>query len=57
MTGVEEFMYTGKMMDAVTGLYYFGARLYDDAIGRFTSEDMDAKGQMQRATKLEAEHS
>jgi RHS repeat-associated protein len=39
LSGVEEFMYTGKMMDSITGLYYFGARFYDDAIGRFITED------------------
>jgi RHS repeat-associated protein len=42
--GAEEFMYTGKMMDALTGLYYFGARFYDDAVGRFIAEDSSSGG-------------
>lgn len=35
-TGIEEFQFTGKPVDIITGLYYFGARFYDPAIGRFT---------------------
>ena len=31
--------FTGKDFDEETGLYYFNARWYDSAIGRFTSED------------------
>ncbi len=30
--------YTGKEKDA-TGLYYYGARYYDPALGRFTTPD------------------
>jgi len=39
MTGTEVFMYTGKMYDASTGLYYLMARYYDPTIGRFVTED------------------
>jgi RHS repeat-associated protein len=38
-TGIEEFQYTDKPADAITGLYYFGAGFYDPAIGRFITED------------------
>ena len=38
-TGTEVFSYTGKPYDGATGLYYFGARYYDPAAGRFVSED------------------
>jgi RHS repeat-associated protein len=31
--------FTGKDLDAATGLYYFNARWYDSGTGRFTSED------------------
>ena len=31
--------YTGKMLDEVTGLYYFNARWYDSDAGRFINED------------------
>jgi RHS repeat-associated protein len=33
------FGYTGRELDAETGLYYYRARYYDAAIGRFISED------------------
>jgi len=36
--GSEEFRYTGKQENP-TGLYYFGARYYDPATGRFTTRD------------------
>ena len=39
MTGKEVFMYTGKVYDASTGLYYLLARFYDPTIGRFITED------------------
>ena len=39
MSGKEVFMYTGKPLDSATGLYYYGARYYDDSIGRFVMED------------------
>jgi RHS repeat-associated protein len=35
----EDLKYTGKDRDPATGLYYFNARWYDAAIGRFTTED------------------
>ncbi|MHB8702452.1 MAG: RHS repeat-associated core domain-containing protein [Nitrososphaerales archaeon] len=37
--GYESFMYTGKQFDPSTGLYYYGARFYDDVLGRFITED------------------
>jgi RHS repeat-associated protein len=33
------FAYTGRELDAVTGLYYFRARYYDPKLGRFISTD------------------
>ena len=39
--GEENFTpnYTGKFFDESSGLYYFNARWYDSALGRFTSQD------------------
>jgi RHS repeat-associated protein len=31
--------YTGKELDADTGLYYYGARYYNASVGRFVSQD------------------
>ena len=36
---VNPFRYTGREWDAETGLYYYRARYYDPASGRFLSED------------------
>jgi RHS repeat-associated protein len=37
---IEEFhSFTGKELDADTGLYYFNSRWYDSELGRFISED------------------
>jgi RHS repeat-associated protein len=33
------FGYTGRELDTETGLYYYRARYYDPAVGRFVSED------------------
>ncbi len=33
------FSYTGRELDSESGLYYYRARYYDSAIGRFVSED------------------
>jgi RHS repeat-associated protein len=38
-SGTEEFMYTGQLYDAATGLYYFNARFYDPSTGRFLTVD------------------
>jgi RHS repeat-associated protein len=39
-TGVEfRYGYTGRELDAETGLYYYRARYYDASVGRFISED------------------
>jgi len=40
-TGAVEnfYTYTGREFDAETGLYYYRARYYDAAIGRFLQED------------------
>lgn len=37
-SGSEDYRYTGKHEDP-NGLYYFGARYYDPATGRFTTRD------------------
>jgi RHS repeat-associated protein len=34
-----KYQYTGKENDAETGLYYYGARYYNSALGRFTQAD------------------
>jgi RHS repeat-associated protein len=34
------FAYTGRERDKETGLYYYRARYYDPAVGRFVSEDL-----------------
>jgi RHS repeat-associated protein len=39
MAGKEVFMYTGKVYNSATGLYYLLARYYDPTIGRFVTED------------------
>jgi RHS repeat-associated protein len=36
------FGYTGRELDTETGLYYYRARYYDSAVGRFISEDLIA---------------
>ncbi len=33
------FYFTGKKLDAETGLYYYGARYYDSSLGRFITPD------------------
>ncbi|GEM_PF-1215331 len=38
-SGEERYTYTGKEQDDSTGLYYYGARYYDSALGRFISSD------------------
>jgi RHS repeat-associated protein len=35
----DRFLYTGREFDAATGLYYYRARYYDPALGRFISQD------------------
>jgi RHS repeat-associated protein len=34
-----DYSYTGKELDVETGLFYYGARYYDPALGRFISVD------------------
>lgn len=36
---IGDYRYTGKQLDASTGLYYFGARYYEPGIGRFLALD------------------
>ena len=38
------FHYTARELDSETGLYYYRARYYDSAIGRFISEDPSLSG-------------
>ncbi len=38
-TLINPFRYTGRELDAETGLYYYRARYYDPSAGRFISED------------------
>ena len=33
------YRYTGQRLDADTGLYFYNARYYDPALGRFTQPD------------------
>lgn len=37
--GREPYAYTGQRNDGDTGLYYYGARFYDPALGRFLTAD------------------
>ncbi len=37
--GTDRYKYTGELQDANTGLYRFGARYYDPAVGRFLTQD------------------
>jgi RHS repeat-associated protein len=41
VSGYQSFapFFTGKFFDKTTGLYYFNARWYDSALGRFTTQD------------------
>jgi RHS repeat-associated protein len=45
------FAYTGKELDAESGLYYFGARYYCPEIGRFITED-PVKGTIELPQRL-----
>ncbi|NQZ59167.1 MAG: RHS repeat-associated core domain-containing protein, partial [Lentisphaeraceae bacterium] len=38
-TAISDFGYTGRRLDAETGLWYFRARYYSDDLGRFISRD------------------
>jgi len=38
-TGSNTYKFTGKPVSQTTGLYYYGARWYDQSIGRFISVD------------------
>ncbi len=40
----ERYKFTGKEDDGATGLYYYNARYYDPAVGRFISEDVAKDG-------------
>lgn len=39
-SGAETFQFTGKQLDAATGLYYYGYRYYDGGSGRFIIQDI-----------------
>jgi len=36
---VTQYLFTGKLLDTSTNLYYYGARYYDPVLGRFTQAD------------------
>jgi len=36
---VTQYLFTGKLLDTSTNLYYYGARYYDPELGRFTQAD------------------
>src|SRR3989442_5123698 len=38
----DEFLFAGKIYDGSTGFYYFGARFYDPATGRFIPQESHA---------------
>jgi RHS repeat-associated protein len=38
-SGTEMFQFTGKQLDAATGLYYYGYRYYDSQSGRLITQD------------------
>ena len=40
-TGCDERKYTGKLLDAATGLYSYGSRYYDPDTARFISADLE----------------
>lgn len=40
-TLVNTHKFTGKELDAPTGLYYYGARYYDCSVGRFITPDLE----------------
>ncbi len=40
----ERYKYTGQKEVVSIGLYYYGARYYDPAIGRFTTEEPVKQG-------------
>jgi len=42
-TDVTNYKFTGKELDASTGLYYYSARYYDAELGRFTQADSAAQ--------------
>lgn len=50
MGQIGNYKFTGKEKDA-TGLYYFGARYYDPAIGRFITRD-PVKGNIHEPTNV-----
>lgn len=50
-----DYKFTGKEQDEETGLYYFGARYYDAAMGRFISSDplLERESQMPKNERLD----
>ena len=42
-----DYRYTGQLQQADIGLYYYGARWYDPALGRFAQADSVVPGGMQ----------
>ncbi|MBU0707298.1 RHS repeat-associated core domain-containing protein, partial [Patescibacteria group bacterium] len=38
-SNITDYKFTGKELDASTGLYYYSARYYDPDLGRFISPD------------------
>jgi RHS repeat-associated protein len=54
LTGEDDFRrkFTGKELDAETGLYYFHSRYYDPRLGRFISSDDRAGASIDRSDNL-----
>ena len=46
-TMTTDYLYTGQRQEAEVGLYYYVARWYDPAIGRFVQADSDNSGSLQ----------
>jgi RHS repeat-associated protein len=50
------YKFTGKELDAETGLYYFGARYYDARVGRWVSADPALEKYIPKPNDYDTEH-